>query len=96
VKALFVIASDPRKSHRPAEAVRIAAGAGAWKKAQVNLYLHGEARCILEESAGDFIDEEHFARYLPMLEEDGAKVYVHKDDREFARIACEHSSVTWF
>lgn len=96
MKALFVIASDPRESHRPAEAVRIAAGVGAWKKAEVNVYLLGEARRILDEPAGDFIDEEHFTRYLPMLQEGGGQVFVHKDDKEFARIARQHSTVTWF
>lgn len=97
MKALFVITSDPRTSPRPAEAVRIAAGVGAWKKADVNLYLYGEARRITEQdAAGDFIDEEHFGRYLPMLQENGGKVYTHKSDEEFARVAREHSVVTWF
>ena len=76
--------------------MRIAAGVGAWQKAQVNVYLLGEARHILDEAMGDFIDEEHFTRYLPMLQEGGGKVFVHKDDKEFARIAREHSTVTWF
>ena len=96
MKALFVIASDPRKSHRPAEAVRIAAGVGAWKKADVDLYLYDEGRHILDEAGADFIDEEHLTRYLPMLQESGGRVFVHKDDKEFARIAREYSTVTWF
>lgn len=95
MKALFVIASDPRKSHRPAEAIRIAAGVGAWKKAEVSVYLWGEGKHILDDAAGDFVDEEHFTRYLPMLQEEG-KIYVHKDEKEFARVAREHAVVTWF
>lgn len=90
MKALFVIASDPRTSHRPAEAVRIVAGVGAWKKVDVSLYLHGEAARILDETAGDFVDEEHFERYLPTV--DRKNIYV----KDFARIAQEHSVVTWF
>jgi len=90
VKALFVIASDPRTSHRPAEAVRIAAGVGAWKKVDVSLYLHGEAARILDEAAGDFVDEEHIERYLPMFERE--KIHV----KDFAKVAREHSVVTWF
>jgi hypothetical protein len=90
VRALFVIASDPRTSHRPAEAVRIAAGVAAWKKVDVSLYLHGEAALILDETAGSFVDEEHIERYLPML--DREKIYV----KDFAKIAREHSVVTWF
>jgi hypothetical protein len=96
VKALFVIVSDPRTSHRPAEAIRIAAGVGAWKKVDVSVYLCGEAARILDDTPGDFVDEEHFTRYLPMLQEGAGKIYAHKDDQEFARIAKEHSVVTWF
>jgi sulfur relay (sulfurtransferase) DsrF/TusC family protein len=94
MKALFVIASDPRTSHRPAEAIRIAAGVGAWTKVKVSVYLYGEARRILDDEVGDFVDEEQFERYLPMVREGG--VYVHKDDKELARLAREHSVVTWF
>ena len=90
MKALFVIASDPRTSHRPAEAIRIAAGVSAWKKVDVSLYLHGEAARMLDDAAGDFVDEEHIERYLPML--DAKNIYV----KDFARVAREHSVVTWF
>jgi len=90
MKALFVIASDPRKSPRPAEAVRIAAGVAAWKKVEVSLYLHGEAARMLEDATGDFVDEEHIERYLPTL--DQKKIYV----KDFARVAREHAVVTWF
>jgi sulfur relay (sulfurtransferase) DsrF/TusC family protein len=94
VKALFVIVSDPRKSHRPAEAIRIAAGVAAWKKVDVSVYLYGDAARILDDTTGDFVDEEHFTRYLPMLEQ--RNIYAHKDDQEFARLTKEHSVVTWF
>jgi len=96
VKALFVIVSDPRTSHRPAEAIRIAAGVATWKKVEVNVYLRGEAKRVLEEAADDLVDEEHLSRYLPVLREGGGKLYVHENDGEFARIAREHSVVTWF
>lgn len=94
MKVLFVIVSDPRTSHRPAEAIRIAAGVGTWQKAQVSVYLYGAAARVMNETEGDFVDEEHIARYLPMIEQ--PNVYVHKDAKEFARIASEHSVVTWF
>ena len=97
MKTLFVIVSDPRTSHRPAEAIRIAAGVSAWKKVEVNVYLYGEAVRVLEESADDLVDEEHLTRYLPLLREGGAKLHAHKgDEKELARIALEHSVVTWF
>jgi len=90
MKALFVIASDPRTSPRPAEAVRIAAGVAAWKKVEVSLYLHGEATRMLEEATGNFVDEEHIERYLPMI--DRKDIYA----KDFARVAQEHAVVTWF
>ena len=75
-RALFIITGDPRTSAKPAEAIRIAAGVGTWKKADVDLYLYGEGRHILDEAGADFIDEEHLTRYLPMLQESGGRVFV--------------------
>ena len=63
MKALFVITSDPRTSHRPAEAIRIAAGVGAWNKVDVSLYLHGEARRLMDDTPGEWVDEEHITRH---------------------------------
>jgi len=76
--ALFVIESDPRQSGRPAEAVRIAAGVGAWKKVRVALYLREAAVLVLGEEAEALVDGEHYARYLPVLRELGGPVYVQK------------------
>lgn len=76
--ALFVIESDPRHSGRPAEAVRIAAGVGAWRKVEVAVYLRAAAVLILGEEAGELMDGENYARYLPVLRELGRPVYVQK------------------
>jgi len=76
--ALFVIESDPRRSGRPAEAVRIAAGVGAWKKVNVVVYLREAAVLVLGEEAEDLMDGENYTRYLPVLRELGGPVYVQK------------------
>src|SRR5271166_365022 len=76
--ALFFIQSDPRRSGRPAEAVRIAAGVSAWKKVDVAVYLRGLAVLVLSEQAEALPDGEDYARYLPMLRELGRPVYVQK------------------
>jgi hypothetical protein len=76
--ALFVIESDPRQSGRPAEAVRIAAGVGAWKKVDVAVYLRGAAVLVLSEAAEDWIDGENFSRYLPIVEEISRPIYAQK------------------
>src|SRR5437667_6888186 len=75
---LFIIASDPRSSHRPAEAIRIAAGVGAWKKAEITLYLREAAVLALSESSEDLLDEENFRRHLPMMRELGRPIYVQR------------------
>ena len=94
MKVLFVIASDPGTSHRPAEAIRIAAGVRVWKKVDISVYLYGEAAKILGDEVGNFVDEEQFERYLPAVQE--GSIYIHKDDNELARLTREHSVVTWF
>lgn len=75
-QTLFIVASDPRVSARPAEAVRIAAGVAAWKKTTVRLYLHGPAILGIGEWVDTLIDEDNFIRYLPILRDMGLPVLV--------------------
>lgn len=65
--ALFIISSDPLTSHRPAEAVRIAAGIHAWEQVSVRLYLHQPVIRALVDATKVLRDEELFRHYLPML-----------------------------
>ena len=66
---LFVITTDPRTSPRPAEAVRIAAGVGAWRKAAVTIYLRDAAVLALSEFPDELTDGHNFSRYLPIVGE---------------------------
>lgn len=75
---LLLVTSDPRTSPRPAEAIRIAAGVGTWKKATVLLYLHGPAVLSLSEFADELVDEDNFNRYLPILRDLGHPVHVEE------------------
>lgn len=75
-KALFIINSDPRTSPRTAEAIRIAAGIGAWKKVDVTVVLCESAVLALSEFPDDLIDEDNFNRYLPILGDLGRPIYV--------------------
>ena len=69
-KTLVIIETDPRTSPRPAEAIRIAAGIGAWRKTDVTLLLRGPvAGYSLQEYADELIDEDNFTRYLPLVVE---------------------------
>lgn len=76
MKALVIVNSDPRTSPRPAEAIRIAAGVGAWKKVEVTLVLCEAAVLALSEFPDELIDEDNFTRYLPIVGEWGRPVYV--------------------
>ena len=74
--ALFIVNSDPRTSPRPAEAIRIAAGIGAWKKVEITLVLCEAAVLALREFPDELVDEDNFTRYLPLLRDWGRPVYV--------------------
>ena len=76
--ALFVIDADPRTSGRPAEAVRIAAGVGVWKRIDVAVYLRDAAVLILGENTEDLVDQDNYARYLPLLGELGRPIYIQQ------------------
>ncbi len=64
------------ESARPAEAVRIASGIGAWKKTEVSYLLLGEAVRVIATDPFDFVDEDNFTRYLPMALEGKRPFYV--------------------
>lgn len=83
-RVLFIITSDPRRSGKPAEAIRIAAGVSAWKKADVSVYLRDAAVLALGEETADLVNEDNFTRYLPMLAETKNPVYVQKDNSALA------------
>ncbi len=83
---LFIVSGDPRNSPRPAEAIRIAAGVGAWKKADITFYLRNAAVLALSEFADEFVDEDNYTRYLPIIAEFGRPIYVQKNARELSEI----------
>jgi hypothetical protein len=83
---LFIITGDPRVSPRPAEAVRIAAGVGAWKKADITVYLRDAAVLALGEYTDDLVDEDNFNRYLPIIGEWGRPVQVRRGTPELAEL----------
>jgi hypothetical protein len=76
--ALFIITGDPRTSPKPAEAIRIAAGVGTWKKADITVYLRGPAVLALSDFTDEFVDEDNFSRYFPIVGEFGRPVYVQQ------------------
>ncbi len=77
-RTLFIVTGDPRKSPRPAEAIRIAAGVGAWKKTDITVYLRDAAVLALSEYADELVDEDNYVRYFPIVGEFGRPIYVQK------------------
>ena len=77
-RALFIVTGDPRSSAKPAEAIRIAAGVGTWKKADVTVYLRGPAVLALSEFVDELIDEDNYSRYFPIVGEFGRPIYVQR------------------
>lgn len=85
-RVLIVVESDPRTSGRPAEAIRVAAGIGTWKKVEILLYLRGPAILSLAEYSDDWIDEDNFGRYLPILRDLGQPVRVQQGAPEISEL----------
>ena len=63
-----IIREDPRKTHRPVEALRIALGLVAGDH-HTTVVLLGEAVRLLHEDTDDVIDGEILEKYLPSIEQ---------------------------
>ena len=85
-RALFIIRGDPRRSHRPAEGVRVAAGVGAWERVEVAVYLWGPALLAVAAQPEGLVDEENFGLYLPLLQQASRRLYVQAGAPELARL----------
>jgi hypothetical protein len=72
---LVLIGADPHESDRAAEAIRVAAGIGAWKKVRVNVCLHGPAVACVTEPPENLESGELIAEHLPSILEHGGQIY---------------------
>ncbi|PTY04169.1 hypothetical protein DB346_05120 [Verrucomicrobia bacterium LW23] len=88
-KTLVCISTHPAESPRPAEGIRIAAGVGAWKKTDVTLVLRGPAGYALTEYVDEYVDEDNFSRYLPIVADFGRPIYLENSFTDTD--ALEHS-----
>jgi len=91
--ALFIVTSDPRTSPRPAEAVRIAAGVGVWRKVAVTVYLRGPAVLALSEFSDELSDGIELSRYLPLVGESGGLIRAQRDAALLSAIG--HAAVSF-
>jgi sulfur relay (sulfurtransferase) DsrF/TusC family protein len=63
-----VIQEDPRKTHRPVEALRIALGLSAGSH-MTTVVLLGEATRLLGDETDDILDIEILEKYLPAIKQ---------------------------
>ena len=79
-KTLIVIQTDPTKSHRAVEALRIALGLGSHNEGQdISIILCGRAPYLLSEDVGDIVDEEILEKHLPVFVEWGTPFLIAMD-----------------
>jgi hypothetical protein len=65
---VVVIRDDPRKTHRPVEALRIALGLSTGEN-PLTVVLLGQAPLLLGEDVDDIVDGEILEKYLPSLKQ---------------------------
>jgi hypothetical protein len=109
-KALIVADSDPRRSAKPAEALRVAAGLAAWPANEITLCLIGPAAELLRLNE-DFLGEEDVRSAWGVLGESDAAVFAEQipagmatafpaartlDREQFARLAAESDCLIRF
>jgi sulfur relay (sulfurtransferase) DsrF/TusC family protein len=82
----ILIKSDPEKTHRPVEAVRIALGLLSGDH-QVRVILMGKAPLLLGETAEDLVDGEDLEKYLPPFKDLDQTFYV--DSATYQRLKLE-------
>jgi len=65
---VVVIQEDPRKTHRPVEALRIALGLVAGSH-RTTVVLLGESVRLLHDDVDDIVDVDILEKYLPSIEQ---------------------------
>jgi hypothetical protein len=77
---LIVIASDPRTSHRPAEAIRVASGLASMGSVPIEVCFCEAAALVLSQEADRLIDGEIIKKYLPLLARSAQSVWAESGD----------------
>ncbi len=77
---VVVIRDDPRKTHRPVEALRIALGLGSGEN-PLSVVLLNEAPLLLTSQDEEIVDAEILEKYLPSLKQMGTLFFVEPSTR---------------
>jgi len=79
-KTLVVIQTDPTKSHRAVEALRITLGLGSHNEGRdITVLLCGRAPYLLSEDGGEIVDGEILEKHLPVFVEWGTPFFIATD-----------------
>lgn len=79
-RTLVVIQTDPTKSHRAVEALRIALGLGSHNEGRdISIILCGRAPLLLAEDTNDIVDAEIVEKHLPVFVEWGTPFLIAMD-----------------
>jgi len=78
-RLLVIITSDPCRTHRVAEAVRVAAGLCGWERVEVTVCFAGAAAQVAGPPQGQWVEEADLLRYLGVLREARAALWVEQD-----------------
>jgi len=78
MKIIFLIRSSPYESHKPAEAIRIAAGLGTGNNS-IKVILSGESVRILSQDEDDLEDIDIIEKFLPIIKDWEIPLYVDRD-----------------
>ncbi len=77
---LIVISTDPRASHRPAEAVRVAAGLAALGELSIEVCFSQAGALILSQPASALVDGDIIQQSLPLLAKHAANIWAETGD----------------
>src|SRR5919198_5615047 len=79
-RSLVVIQTDPTKSHRAVEGLRIALGLGSHSDGHdITIILCGRAPHLLADDTGAIIDAEILEKHLPVFTEWGTPFFIAPD-----------------
>ena len=77
MKIIFLIRSNPCESHKPAEAIRVAAGLGTGNNS-IKIILSGESVRVLSPDEEDLEDMDIIEKFLPIIKDWGIPLYVDR------------------
>jgi hypothetical protein len=79
-RTLLVIQTDPCRSHRAVEALRIALGLGSHNEGHdITIVLCGRAPHLLADDTGDIVDADILEQHLPVFIEWGTPFFIATD-----------------